>query len=177
MIREKDEFGHINISHARVNYFIGAAIQAGTKMTGAILGAVGTAVNNKKLDSLNDDLAARKSDLQSMYAQQLATPYTSTAEGANAVRRMQQSADKAARSATNSAIRTGGSPEAQVAQAAAMQEANANAAAGLAAQGTARQDATRQQMISQVGALDDQINANKIKQIDASNQAWGALAG
>ena len=159
-----------------IQFFIGQAIQSATKMTGAALGAIGTAVNNKKYNKINDSLASRKQSLTSIYRQQMAQPYTSTAAGANAARQMQQGADKAARAAGNRAIRTGQSAEAQVAAASAMQEANANAIANLAAQGTSRQDALQQQMLAQTSALDDQINANKVSQIQASNQAWGALA-
>lgn len=163
-------------AHPYRRYFIGQAIQAAQAITGAVVQGIGAAKNRKKYDALADNITQKKTDLQSMYKQQMATPYTSTAEGANAQRMMRQQAEQASRAASNSAIRTGTSAEAQVAQAAAAQEANANAIGNMAAQGTARQDALRNEMQGQVNALDDQYNNMKLKQIDASNAAYAALA-
>ncbi|MCM1169999.1 MAG: hypothetical protein NC048_10080 [Bacteroides sp.] len=156
--------------------FIGQGIQSATQMTGAILQGIGAKKNRKKYDKLANGIQKKKADLQSMYKQKLATNYTSTAEGANAVRTMQNQAEQASKQGMNSAIRTGASPEAQVAAAGAMQQANANAISGMAAQGTARQDSIEKDMQSQVDALDNQYNDMKLKQIDASNAAWGSLA-
>ena len=163
-------------AHRFRRHFIGQAIQAATQITGAALQAAGAAKTAKDYDKMADDLKTRKTDLQSMYKEQMSTPYTSTAEGANAQRQMQAQADKAARAATNSAIRTGGSAEAQVAAAAAAQEANANAIGNMAAQGTARQDAMRNEMMGQVNALDSQIDGMRLKKIDNTNAAFASLA-
>ena len=154
----------------------GAAIQAGTQMLGAAIQGIGAAVNKKKTDKLIKGVARRKSDLQSMYKERMATNYTNTAEGANAVRMMQNQAEKASKQGMNSAIRTGGSPEAAVAAAGAMQEANAGAISNMAAQGTARQDTLQNQMQSQVDALDNQMLDMRQKQIDQSQAAFSALA-
>ena len=154
----------------------GAAIQSGTQMLGAAIQGIGAAKNKKKYDKLAEGIRQKKSDLQSMYKEKMSTNYTNTAEGANAVRTMQNQAEKASKQGMNSAIRTGGSPEAAVAAAGAMQEANAGAISNMAAQGTARQDAIQDQMLAQTDALDNQVNDMKLKQIDLSNQAFAALA-
>lgn len=163
-------------SNPYMRFFIGQAIQAGTQMLGAAIQGIGAAANKKKYDKLAQGIQRRKSDLQSMYKEQMATPYMATAAGANAARMMQNQAEKASKQGLNSAIRTGGSPEAAVAAAGAMQQANADAISNMAAQDTARQDALRNEMQSQVNALDDQHNNMKLKQIDASNQAFASLA-
>lgn len=164
------------MTNPHMRFFIGQAIQAGTQMLGAAIQGIGAAKNKKEYDKLAEGIKNKKSDLQSMYKEQMATPYTNTAEGANAVRTIQNQAEKSAKQGMNSAIRTGGSPEAAVAAAGAMQEANAGAISGMAAQGTARQDNLRNQMLAQTDALDNQVNDMKLKQIDASNAAFSALA-
>lgn len=193
-------------------YFIGQAIQAAGAITGAVAQGIGAAQNNKKMDGMISDIQShgnkndssyanlintndsKKNDLQSMYKNLMNTSWDNTAEGANAKRQMQQQAAKSAKSAANAAIRSGGTIESALAQAGAMQEANANAIANMAAKSTARQDALRMEAQNAINAMDDKIydmsvarmNAGdtsfnqsmgmKMNQINASNAAWGALA-
>ena len=156
--------------------WIGTAIQAGGSILGAALQAAGTAVNRKKYDMIANGVRRRRESLASKYREQLATPYTQTAEGSNMLREMRDAADANARRMANSAVRTGASPEAVAAQAGASQAATAEAAGRMAAAGTRRQDNLRQQMIGQLSALDNQYDKLKLDQINASNQAWASLA-
>lgn len=159
-----------------IRTIVGQAIGAAMQVAGTITQAVGAAKNQKKYDKLAEGLQQRRGDLASMYREKLATPYTQTAEGANAMRNMRDQADKNARLQMNSAIRTGASPEATVAAAGASQAANAQAVGSVAAQGTARQDNMQQNMISQLSALDNQYDQMRLNQIQASNEAYANLA-
>ena len=159
-----------------IRTIVGQALGAAMQVAGTVTQAIGAAKNNKKYGKIAQGIRQRRGDLASMYKEKLATPYTQTAEGANAARMMRDQADKNARSQTNSAIRTGASPEAVVAAAGASQAANAQAIGSMAAQGTARQDNMRQDMISQLSALDNQYDQMRLKQIQASNEAYANLA-
>lgn len=159
-----------------IRTIVGQAVGAAMQIAGTVTQAVGAAKNQKKYDKLAKGVQQRKGDLASMYREKLATPYTQTAEGANAMRVMRDTADKNARSQMNSAIRTGASPEAAVAAAGASQAANAQAVGNMAAQGTARQDNMQQNMISQLSALDNQYDQMRLNQIQASNEAYANLA-
>lgn len=159
-----------------IRTIVGQALGAAMQVAGTVTQAIGAAKNNKKYGKIAQGIRQRRGDLASMYKENLATPYTQTAEGANAARMMRDQADKNARSQTNSAIRTGASPEAVVAAAGASQAANAQAIGSMAAQGTARQDNMRQDMISQLSALDNQYDQMRLKQIQASNEAYANLA-
>lgn len=159
-----------------IRTIVGQAIGAAMQIAGTVGQAIGAAKNQKKYDKLAEGLRQRRGDLASMYKEKLATPYTQTAEGANAMRIMRDQADKNIRSQMNSAIRTGASPEAIVAAAGASQAANAQAIGDMAAQGTARQDNMQQNMISQLSALDNQYDQMRLNQIQASNEAYANLA-
>lgn len=159
-----------------IRTIVGQAIGAAMQVAGTVTQAVGAAKNQKKYDKLAEGLQQRRGDLASMYKEKLATPYTQTAEGANAMRNMRDQADKNARLQMNSAIRSGGTAEAAVAAAGASQAANAQAIGDMAAQGTARQDNMQQNMISQLSALDNQYDQMRLNQIQASNEAYANLA-
>ena len=156
--------------------WIGSAIQAGGSILGAALQGIGTAANRKKYDRIAEGIKNRRESLASKYREVLSTPYTQTAEGANAARRLEAQAEENARRLENSAIRTGASPETVVSVAGANQAATADGLGRMAAAGTQRQDNLRQQMIGQLSALDNQYDKVKLDQINASNQAWAGLA-
>lgn len=175
-VLEKTGLGRMTGIRLIAGELVGGIVGAGLQLGGTIAQAVGAAKNQKKYDKLAEGLQQRRGDLASMYREKLATPYTQTAEGANAMRNMRDQADKNARSQMNSAIRTGASPEATVAAAGASQAANAQAIGNMAAQGTARQDNMQQNMISQLSALDNQYDQMRLNQIQASNEAYANLA-
>lgn len=175
-VLEKTGLGRMTGIRLIAGELVGGIVGAGLQLGGTIAQAVGAAKNQKKYDKLAEGLQQRRGDLASMYREKLATPYTQTAEGANAMRNMRDQADKNARLQMNSAIRTGASPEATVAAAGASQAANAQAVGSVAAQGTARQDNMQQNMISQLSALDNQYDQMRLNQIQASNEAYANLA-
>lgn len=159
-----------------IRTIVGQAIGAGLQLAGMVTQAVGAAKNRKKYDRIADGIRRRRESLASKYREQLATPYTQTAEGANMLREMRDAADANARRMESSAVRTGASPEAVAAQAGASQAATAEAAGRMAAAGTRRQDNLRQQMIGQLSALDSQYDQMRLNQIQASNEAYANLA-
>ena len=175
-VLEKTGLGRMTGIRLIAGELVGGIVGAGLQLGGTIAQAVGAKRNNRRYGKIAQGIRQRRGDLASMYKEKLATPYTQTAEGANAARMMRDQADKNARSQMNSAIRTGASPEAAVAAAGASQAANAQAIGNMAAQGTARQDDMQQNMISQLSALDNQYDQMRLKQIQASNEAYANLA-
>ena len=159
-----------------IRTIVGQAVGAAMQIAGTVTQAVRAANNRRKYDRIAEGIRRRRESLASKYREQLATPYTQTAEGANMLREMRDAADANARRMENSAIRTGASPEAVAAQAGASQAATAEAAGNLAAAGTRRQDNLRQQMIGQLSALDNQYDQMRLNQIQASNEAYANLA-
>lgn len=157
-------------------FFIGAAIQAGTKMLGSAMAMIGAKVNGDKMDKVTQGVEARKNELESEY-RELENGGPTAAE-VNASRQMQKQAEASAKAAKDNAIRGGsGSAEAAIGTATALQESNAGAMADMAAASTARKDALRQSRIQQVGALDDQITQQKMSRIQQSQEAFSSLAG
>lgn len=129
------------------------ALAAISTIAGLLLNAYSQQQSAKATGEAQGRLNKRISDLDAWYSTESAKDYTQTEEGQSSMKRLESQMKKALESQTGSAVRTGATPESQVALKGELQEKYGEAVSRLSGLSTQRKEGVRRDYTSQMNQL------------------------